>query len=315
MRSILLVLAAAVLFGTTGTAQALGPEASALSVGAVRTVLGGLVLALLAGVAGRSRAARAGRPTGPRAGARSTRTRALPTAWVSAAGAAGVACYSPTFFAGTAANGVAVGTVVSLGSAPVITGALQWAATRRFPGAVWAVATCVATTGVAVLARADGAAASAGGLSLPGLLASLGAGASYATYTMSSKALLERGWTPLTTMGTVFGLAAVVSLPLLALAPLGWLGSGSGLVMALWLGFVTVALAYVLFARGLAVLPASTVATLTLAEPVAASTLALVVLGEQWTPQETAGLAVVAAGIVVLTLGSVVRRPRIAART
>ena len=43
-----LVLLAAVLFGTTGTAQALGPEGSPLEVGAARVAVGAALLALVA---------------------------------------------------------------------------------------------------------------------------------------------------------------------------------------------------------------------------------------------------------------------------
>ncbi|WP_397333861.1 hypothetical protein [Ornithinimicrobium sp. INDO-MA30-4] len=53
------MLAAAILFGTTGTAQALGPtDSSPLSVGAARLVIGGIaLLVLLPLVGGRRREA------------------------------------------------------------------------------------------------------------------------------------------------------------------------------------------------------------------------------------------------------------------
>jgi len=61
-------LIAAILFGTTGTAQALGPEgASSLSVGAARIVLGSAGLALVAWILSRRkrRALRDPRPGHP----------------------------------------------------------------------------------------------------------------------------------------------------------------------------------------------------------------------------------------------------------
>ena len=49
MLHVLAVLAAAVLFGTTGTSQALGPDgATPLAIGAVRLAIGGTGLALIA---------------------------------------------------------------------------------------------------------------------------------------------------------------------------------------------------------------------------------------------------------------------------
>jgi len=43
-----LVLLAAVAFGTTGTARALGPDASPVAVGAARVAVGAVLLALVA---------------------------------------------------------------------------------------------------------------------------------------------------------------------------------------------------------------------------------------------------------------------------
>lgn len=49
MVHVLAVLAAAVLFGTTGTSQALGPEGTTpLSIGVMRMVIGGTGLAVIA---------------------------------------------------------------------------------------------------------------------------------------------------------------------------------------------------------------------------------------------------------------------------
>lgn len=308
MRFVVAVLLAAVCFGTTGTAQALGPEASAASVGAARILIGGgalAVVAVLIHFAGRRRDA-----TGTSvASAPGVATRHPLRAWLLVAlGAAGVLAYQPAFFAGTAANGVAVGTVVALGSAPVITGGLDWLLHRRYPGHRWAVATGIATVGVAILAGssdAGGAGAGAVGVGASGadplgLLASLGAGASYAVYTLAAKALLDRGWSATGSMGALFGAAAVVSVPVLAMTDASWLATPEGLAMALWLGLVTTTLAYVLFGSGLAGLAPATVSTLTLAEPLTAGILGVALLGETLSAGSIAGLAVLAAGIVVL---------------
>ena len=305
MRFVVAVLLASVCFGTTGTAHALGPDASAASVGAARILIGGGALAIVA---------LALRVAGRRGG--TTRTSAtsstgvaprhpLPSWLVVAIGAAGVLAYQPAFFAGTAANGVAVGTVVALGSAPVLTGALDWALRRRYPGHRWLVATAIATAGVAILALAtDSGTAAADPL---GLAASLGAGASYAVYTLAGKALLDRGWTPTGSMGALFGAAAIVSVPLLLATDAAWLATGPGLVMALWLGLVTTTLAYVLFGIGLGGMAPATVSTLTLAEPLTAGVLGVAILCETLSSGGIAGLLVLAAGIVVLAAGAAAR--------
>ena len=318
MRFVLAVLLASVCFGTTGTAQALGPDASALSVGAARILIGGGALAAVAallyfagrrgGATGTSAASTPGVATSGRTEAFGAR-RVAPTWLVVLVGAAGVLAYQPAFFAGTATNGVAVGTVVALGSAPVITGGLDWLLRRRYPGHRWLVATFIATAGVAILAAAgEPGRAAAEPL---GLLASLGAGASYAVYTLAAKALLDRGWTPTGSMGALFGAAAVASLPVLLATDAAWLATRPGLAMALWLGLVTTTLAYMLFGAGLRGLAPATVATLTLAEPLTAALLGVALLGETLPATAIAGLLVLAVGIAVLaTSGTGRPRPR-----
>src|SRR6478735_8759380 len=103
-------------------------------------------------------------------------------------------------------------------------------------------------------------------------------------------------------MARLFGLGALVLLPVLVLDHPGDLASPSGIVMALWLGAVPTALAYVLFARGLRHLPAGEVATLTLAEPVTAALLGAVVLGERPGATAVAGILVILAGLAVLAV-------------
>ena len=144
----------------------------------------------------------------------------------------------------------------------------------------------------------------AGGANLGGIAASIGAGASYSIYTLSAKALMNRGWSADGTMGVVFGVAGLVSIPLLLLSGAEWMLTPTGLATAAWLGIVTTAIAYLCFGAGLAKLQAATVSTLTLAEPLTASILGLLVLREQLATLEALGLAVLAAGIVVLVLGS-----------
>ncbi|HEX5532644.1 MAG TPA: EamA family transporter [Actinomycetales bacterium] len=294
-RPTVLVLLAAVCFGTTGTAQALAPDgATPASVGAIRIVVGGTLLGLVALWSVRRQRNRAW--TTPR-----TDPASLALVAVSVAG---VVAYQPFFFAGVRSSGVAVGTLVALGSAPLATGLLQWAVLRRRPSRRWFAATLVAAVGLIGLSVGDSLVG--GGALHPldplGVLASVGAGASYAVYTIGSKGLLDRGWSPDLTMGTAFGGAAVVMALALPWLPLGWLASASGVAAAAFLGVVSTALAYVLFARGLRALPASNVATLTLAEPLTAGLLGVLLLREPLSAIQVLGAFLVVAGLVILSL-------------
>ncbi len=74
--------------------------------------------------------------------------------------------------------------------------------------------------------------------------------------------------------------------------------------MALWLGLATIAVAYTLFTWGLERLTAATAATLTLAEPLTAAILGIVVLGERLSALAIIGLVVLGAGLALLAWGS-----------
>jgi DME family drug/metabolite transporter len=288
----LLVVIAAICFGTTGTALSFAPDgASPSSAGAVRILVGGLLLAVI--VFTRSASRRGAPPTDAARGR-------VPTVVLVLIGATAIVAYQPTFFLGTTRAGVAVGTIIALGSAPVFTGVLEWIVTRRFPGRVWTIATLVAGVGVALLGGTlDGGASSVDGL---GILGALAAGVSYAVYALVAKLLIARGAESTWTMGALFGTAAVLSVPIALATDLSWLASPAGLATAAWLGIVTTAVAYVLFGRGLVGLSASTAATLTLAEPLTAALLGVLLLGESLGASAVAGVVVLAVAIVVLVV-------------
>jgi DME family drug/metabolite transporter len=137
-------------------------------------------------------------------------------------------------------------------------------------------------------------------VSVPGVALALGAGGSYAAYTLSAKRMLDAGHRPEHVMAGAFGLAALALAPVLALTGAGWLLQPGGAALALFLGIVPTAVAYVLFARGLERLTAAETATLTLAEPLTAALLGLVALSERLSPSAGLGGALVLAGLVVL---------------
>jgi DME family drug/metabolite transporter len=272
------VLIAAILFGTTGTAQALGPDSSTpLTVGASRILVGGSILAVMALASGGFR----GRWS---------------VGHVLLAGA-GVAVYQLAFFQAVADTGVAVGAIVAIGSGPVFAGILERVLDGVWPGRTWLIATALATAGVVVLSLASATDAS---LSATGIALALVSGLGYATYTIVAKRLLRLGHTPVAVMGASFGLGAVLLLPVLLLGDTAWLHTPDGLALALYLGIVPTALAYSLFARGLRSLDASEVTTLVLAEPLTATVLGVVVLGERVGVGGVLGAVLILAGLAVL---------------
>jgi DME family drug/metabolite transporter len=295
MTAVFAVLFAALCFATTGTAQALADvDGSALSIGAARVLVGGGLLGAIALVALLRRGHQQSSDSERRDGA-------VPSWVIVIVGALGVLAYQPTFFAGTRLNGVAVGTVIALGSAPVFTGILNAVIRRSRPTSRWAVATAIALAGVVLV---SGVAGNGSGQQIvpAGILASLGAGASYAVYAIASKLLLDRGWSTSASMGAVFGVAAVFSVPVLLSTSLAWLATPTGIVLVLWLGVVTIVVAYLLFGWGLQRLAPTTVSSLTLAEPLVATLLGLIVLRETLSAPAVVGLIIMAVGLTILTL-------------
>ncbi len=279
MTARLQVLLAALCFATTGTAQALGPDGTdPVGVGAVRILVGGALLVAVALVTARTRMRWARGPV--------------------VAAVAGVATYQLAFFAAVADTGVAVGTIVALGSAPTLAGLFEWLLTRRRPDPRWTVATALACGGVALLALSGGQAS----VSAPGIALAVVAGGSYAVYTLSAKRLLTDGHAPVAVMAVAFGLGAMVLLPALALTRPAWLLHADGIGLALFLGVIPTAVAYILFARGLQRLTASETATLTLAEPLTAGALGAIVLAEPLTAASAAGAGLVLAGLLALAV-------------
>jgi DME family drug/metabolite transporter len=127
-------------------------------------------------------------------------------------------------------------------------------------------------------------------------------GAGYAGYAVVSKRMLEAGGSPEAVMATVFGAGALLLLPVFALVPAGGLLEPGGAALALYLGVIPTALAYLLFARGLERIGAGETATLTLAEPLTAAALGVIALGEWPSTPAAAGAALVLSGLAVLAL-------------
>jgi drug/metabolite transporter, DME family len=289
------VLLAACLWGTTGTVRTAVEAASNVSIAAVRVVVGGAVLLALATRAGRGEALRRLLASGNR----------LPVA----AGAVAIAAYQTAFFSAAARTGVAVGTVVTIGSAPAFTGVLA-VATRRAPlSRRWLLATAGAVAGCAALVLSGGGAGGGGGGATAstgpeplGVALALLSGLAYAVYATVVSVLISRGEDGHAVTGALFGASAVLMLPTLLTGAAAWTLGGRGAVVALYLGGVTTAGGYLLLARGLRTTPATTATTLTLAEPAVAAVLGVVVLHETLRGMALGGIVLLAASLALLLI-------------
>jgi DME family drug/metabolite transporter len=273
------IVIASILFGTTGTAQQIADlSVSGLYVGAARQVIGGIALVLLALALGN----------------RDLRHYFLSQAGVIAA--LGTLLYQVTFFIGISSNGVAVGTVVALGSAPMFTALLSKLVLGEPIKSVQVQVFILVLVGIWLLMvgfsfRIE--------LSLA-MLASLAAGLGYAIYTVGAKQMIVAGADSTTALAVAFGGAVPIAIIILIAGDWDWLTSSVGFFTVLYLGLVPTAIAYYFFGRGLAVLPTASVATITLIEPVFAAILAIMILNESFFGIKIVGTVLVLLGLLIL---------------
>lgn len=279
----MLVLVAAILWGTTGTAATFAPHAGPLAIGAAAMGLGGLLQALIAG---------------PRLRRDRVLLRGHPI--LIGVGALAVAIYPLAFYAGMHLAGVAVGTVVALASGPIFAAILERAIDRTPLDARWFAGAALGIAGTVLLAF--GGHGGAGGSSTLGVALALLAGLAYAVYTWAARRLMAAGCGSRSAMGTVFGIGGILLLPVLAATGGPFLQDPRDLAVGAYMAIVPMFLGYLAFGAGLRTVPARTATVLTLAEPAVAAVLAWAVVGERLGGLGWAGIALIALSLVVFSL-------------
>jgi DME family drug/metabolite transporter len=272
------VALAAILWGTTGTAQAFAPSgAGPLSIGAIRMILGGVIMVMIPLVKQRFHVGN------------------IPRKKFILLASVCIAAYQPLFFTGVQRSGVAIGTLIAIGSAPVFSGIIDKLTGNRL-SFQWKVSTMISLLGCVLLVGVD----STIQLDVMGVCCSLLAGMVYALYVKAAQKVLVLGPNQLAN-GLMFLLSGMILLPFLLMSDLTWVWSIRGSIVVLHLGVFSAALAFTFFARGLQSVDAPTAVTLTLVEPLTATLLGLFVLREQITMIQGFGLIVLFFGLAVNT--------------
>lgn len=274
------VLLGAMLWGTTGTAQSfIDGTAHPLTIGALRLSIGGFTLFAFV------------------LWTKKLKLRSIPWKAVLLS-AATMALFQPLFFSSVQLTGIAIGTVVAIGSAPVFSGILEWAVLKRKPDRIWSMATGLAIIGCLLLFADKDAPA----VDPAGILLALGAGLSFATYAGVSKNVLER-MDAVPAVAVIFSLSALYLMPFLFFFDLSYIAASENLGVILYLGLGATSLSYILFSSGLKLIPSSSAVTLSLAEPMTAALLGVFIVGEVLTGIAWVGVLLLLGGILVLTFG------------
>ena len=280
-----MVLAAAALWGTTGTAQSFMPaHTSPYWVGTLRMAVATLFFAAFIGWRRRGN---------------ERSTLALPRVrwrWVLLAGLC-MAGYNLSFFVGVKAIGIAIGTAMAVGSGPAWAGLLQWLVSRRPPAPIWWIGTLLAVGGGCLMVLPEtgvGLRVDAVGLAL-----CLVSGLCYAIYTLVSQRLVRHS-PPATVTFWVFTLASAAAIPTTLLISGPFTTGPAGWAIVAYLGLVSTGVSYLLFNHALQHISGASGVTLALAEPVTAFGLALLVVHERPATSAFAGLAMVLSGLMIV---------------
>lgn len=218
----------------------------------------------------------------------------------------GLTLFQIGYFEAVHGTGLAVGTVVTLGAAPVLVALGARLVLREPLGGAGAAAVLGALAGLAVLIL-GGTSGGATAVRPGGVAWALLSAAGYACITLYGRRTAARSGPAtdaLTTTLYSFLVCALVLLPFAAAEGL-WPHQhdlGRTLLVLLYLAAVPTALGYALYFTGVTVVRATTAAVIALIEPVSATAIAVTALGEHLSPATVAGSAVLLLAVTALAI-------------
>ena len=262
----LAILFASILWGTTGTAASFAPDLSPLAIGAFSMGVGGL---MQAGLAYRK--------------ILFAFDKLLQNKKLLAVSALALAVYPLAFYSSMKLSGVAIGTVVSIATAPFFSALLECLISKKNNiNKRWLTSFAIGVVGIGLLVFSESSSANESGddLKLLGIGLGLVAGLCYAIYSWATKALIDKGIKSQAAMGSIFGLGAMLLLPTLWFTGDNLFSSQTNVLVISYLTLIPQCLGYIAFSFGLRHVTASSANLLTLFEPVVAAVLAVCVVGE-----------------------------------
>lgn len=276
----LLVVAAGMCWGMTGTIQALAPEkATSLTIGSARVFGAGSLL--LIWILFRRR--------GILRGKKWDLTGIL-------LAASGLTAYQFAFFSAVKLTGVAIGTMVAIGSAPVLAGILGRVFFKECLSSRWFISTLLAITGCFLLVTAGNSNFSSA--SVTGTMLAFGAALSYALEGAGLRLIGARD--PIETVSLISVVSAAMALPWLITGDISWIFSLRGMICIFFLSVLTTILPFSLFAKGIGKITLGKAYTLSLSEPMTAWMLSALLLGEKLSLIGSIGVFILFSGIIIL---------------
>jgi DME family drug/metabolite transporter len=282
------ILVASLLWGTTGTVASFAPDVSPLAIGAFAMGVGGVLLVL----------------NSFKELSRDIRQLRL-SAKVFLLGGLSVALYPLAFYSAMSLSGVAIGTVVSIASAPFFAAFIERLTSNKLVSLKWMICFVIGSLGIVLLTLGKVHQPSVNNTSFEqnsGILLGLFAGLTYAIYSWSARHMINQGIDPKSAMAGMFGFAAILLLPSLAFTGSHLFSSANNTSVAIYMAVVPMFLGYLLFGYGLKQVEASTATLLTLLEPIVATLLAVVILGEIFVFWGWLGMGLILVCLLLQTL-------------
>ncbi|EPI0764601.1 MULTISPECIES: DMT family transporter [Vibrio] len=261
------ILFASTLWGTTGTAASLAPDVSALAIGAFSMGIGGFMQACLSAKSLKRDFRKV--------------VHKKKTLLISIIA---LATYPLAFYSSMRFAGVAIGTVISISTAPFFSALLECLFSRNQTITKrWMMSFAIGVIGITLLLASESSANSLFDQDMKhwGVLLGLLAGLTYAIYSWGVKAMIDHGIESQTAMGSVFGIGGVLLLPTLFITGDNLFASSTNTAVMLYMALIPMGLGYVAFGFGLRFVTASGASILTLFEPVIAAALAVAIVGEE----------------------------------
>lgn len=295
LSGVIAVLFAAILWGTTGTSASFTTGVSPLAIGAVAMGGGGLLQALLA-----------------MKSIIRQRRQLLRYPGYLLSGALSVALYPLAFYSSMAYAGIATGTVVAIGSAPLLTAVIEYLTEKQPLSRQWALGAGLGIAGITLLSLSEGhiSTGTTAAHFYLGIALALVAGLTYALYSWSARQLMQQQIPSAAAMGATFGGGALLLAPVLWVTGAPLLATPLNMAVAAYMVLIPMFLGYFCYGFGLSRIRASTAITLTLAEPLVAALLAVLLVGEPMTLAAGGGIGLIILCLLVTSLPARVFRRR-----
>lgn len=289
IKGALAIVLTSLLWGTTGVSASFTTQLSPLAIGAFAMGVSGILLVFTA---------------------RQSLLRDYPLLLTQfklvLLGALCVVIYPLTFYSSMRFAGVAIGTMISIATAPLFAAILERLFCHRSISTQWFVSFIFGAIGIVLLALGkapiDNAIKAHSTTHIIGIALGLMAGLSYAGYSWVTKQLIDKGINSKSAVASQFGCAATILLPSLWFTGDNLFADQNNTLVLLYIAIVPMFIGYLLFGYGLRSINASHATLITLIEPLFATLLAVVLVGERFLNIAWIGMFMICLCLIVQSL-------------